>query len=340
MNARASGENEEADVIHSLRRLGLAGPGETPQMVALEGGVSSDIWRVELAIGAVCVKRARARLKVEQVWEAPVERNGNEAEWMRVVADRVPGCTPKLIAEDRASGLFVMEYLEPGENRIWKDSLKTADADREFAARVGTILAQIHSATAGDDALAGRFGSNDMFFALRLEPYFLASARRNPHLADRLDDLANRTAQTKLALVHGDISPKNILVGPAGPVFLDAECAWYGDPAFDLAFCLCHLLLKAVWVPTAAPAFLACYRALSLAYEAGIDWEPAAAHRKRTATLLPALLLARVDGKSPVEYLGDARSKRSVRETAGVLLKHPEPDLEKIAAIWHREVVL
>ena len=72
--------------------------------------------------------------------------------------------------------------------------------------------------------------------------------------------------RTKRALVHGDVSPKNILVGPRGPVFLDAECAWYGDPAFDLAFCLNHLLLKCLWTPRRGAGFLACFDALAAAY--------------------------------------------------------------------------
>src|SRR3712207_8107198 len=48
----------------------------------------------------------------------------------------------------------------------------------------------------------------------------------------------------------------------------------YGDPAFDLAFCLNHLLLKGLWVPNAAPAFLACFDALAASYMAGVTWEP------------------------------------------------------------------
>ena len=112
--------------------------------------------------------------------------------------------------------------------------------------------------------------------------------------------------------MHGDVSPKNILVGPEGPVFLDAECAWYGDPAFDLAFCLNHLLLKCVWVPAAKEKLLQCFSALSSSYLQRFSPENL---EKRTASLLPALLLARVDGKSPVEYLDEAQ-RSFVRERA------------------------
>jgi thiamine kinase-like enzyme len=134
--------------------------------------------------------------------------------------------------------------------------------------------------------------------------------------------------------VHGDVSPKNILVGGEGPahfpVFLDAECAWYGDPAFDLAFCLNHLLLKCLWVPQAKPAFLECFEALSRAYLESVSFPGI---EERTASLLPALLLARVDGKSPVEYLRES-DKESVRRTARGLFA--AESLSAIRTAWQR----
>jgi hypothetical protein len=148
------------------------------------------------------------------------------------------------------------------------------------------------------------------------------------------------TAATKRALVHGDVSPKNILIGPRGPVFLDAECAWYGDPAFDLAFCLNHLLLKCLWTPSAAAAFLDCFDALASAYLAGVDWEPAAALEARAAHLLPGLLLGRVDGKSPVEYVTEERDKAHVRRTGRALLAQPVDTLAAVRRAWMHEIGL
>src|SRR5207249_384743 len=144
--------------------------------------------------------------------------------------------------------------------------------------------------------------------------------------------LLARTAITKLCLVHGDVSPKNILVGPRGPVFLDAECAWYGDPAFDLAFCLNHLLLKCLWVPQAKSAFLNCLAALRGGYLERMSYEDPKSLEARTAALLPALLLARVDGKSPVEYLTDG--KDLVRRVARALLAQPPATLGEIQKAW------
>ncbi|HEV7576676.1 MAG TPA: aminoglycoside phosphotransferase family protein, partial [Caldimonas sp.] len=131
-----------------------------------------------------------------------------------------------------------------------------------------------------------------------------------------------------------DVSPKNIVVGRDGPVLLDAECAWWGDPAFDLAFCLNHLLLKCLWTPAATTAFLASFDSLAGAYLDAVDWEPRAAIEQRAAALLPGLLLARVDGKSPVEYIDDDADRERVRRVAGALLRRPAAHLRDVADAW------
>ena len=146
-----------------------------------------------------------------------------------------------------------------------------------------------------------------------------------PDLAARLLALVETTRTTKRVLVHGDFSPKNLLVGPAGPVILDAECAWYGDPAFDLAFVLNHLLLKGAWRPQWRARYAAAFDALVDAYFAHVRWEPQAALDARTAALLPALMLARIDGKSPVEYLTDEAVRDDVRSRRFVAAPLADP---------------
>jgi aminoglycoside phosphotransferase (APT) family kinase protein len=317
-------------VLAFLHGAGLAAADEAPAATALAGGVSSDIWKVELRSGPVCVKRALPRLRVAQLWEAPVERNRYEWRWMQAAARIAPGSAPRVLAHDDA-GVFAMEYLDGARYPLWKTELRAGRADPEFARRVGERLARIHAATAGDARVAADFATDASFHALRLEPYLLATAVRHPGLAAALLALAERTASTRAALVHGDVSPKNILAGPRGPVFLDAECAWYGDPAFDLAFCLNHLLLKCLWVPAAAPRFLECYGALAGAYLQG---HPAPGLEARAARLLPGLMLARVDGKSPVEYVTEEVQKERVRAVSGALLLSPSATLTEVRAAW------
>jgi 5-methylthioribose kinase len=293
-----------------LERAGL----DLAPIEELGGGVSSEIWKV----GGACIKRALPRLRVAQVWEAPVERNRYERLWLQAAGEAVPGGTPAVLSWDDEQGLFAMQYLD---YPVWKERLRRGDADPAFAAKVGTALAGIHAATAKRDDVAKRFPTDDIFHAIRLEPYLVATGEKHPDLKQKLQGLAKRTAGTHLCLVHGDVSPKNILVGPAGPVFLDAECAWYGDPAFDLAFCLNHLVLKSFWVPH--PALRKCFESLKGHYLAGVTWESPSVLEERVATLLPALMLARVDGKSPVEYL-DEGQRESVRKLARDMLNESE----------------
>ena len=328
-----------AEILEGLRAMGLLPAGAVAEGEPLAGGVSSDIWRVTLpGRGPVCVKRALPKLKVAADWRAPVARNLYEARWMRRAAAAAPGAVPALLGQDAATGTLAMEWLPPEDHALWKARLRDGEADPAFAAEVARRLVRIHAATAADSSVAAEFPTDAIFHAIRLEPYLLATARVHPDLAAPLERLAEVTAATRRALVHGDVSPKNILAGPRGPVFLDAECAWWGDPAFDLAFCLNHLLLKCLWTPRARTGFLACFDALAAAYLAGVGWEPQAALEARAAHLLPGLFLARVDGKSPVEYLTAEADKDRVRRVARALLAAPVGRLAAVRAAWGKEL--
>ena len=285
--------------------MGLVDAGDSPVVTPLAGGVSSLIVRVDTRRGPLCVKQALPALKVASEWLAPQDRSHAEVAWMREVAARWPQAVPVLLAEDPGSYCFAMSWLPPQDYPVWKALLRDGRAELATATQVATLVASIHAGTAGNASLAERFAFDSNFFDLRLDPYFGAAARAHPDCAPLLRQLSADTAARKLALVHGDISPKNILVGPAGPVILDAECAWYGDPAFDAAFCLCHLLAKCLWQPAHRAHYLAAWDAFCTAYLDGVTWEAREAIAGRIALLLAAILLARVDGKSPLEYLGE-----------------------------------
>lgn len=307
------------------------------KMMALTGGVASDIWKVDAHGRSFVIKRALAKLRVAQDWTAPISRNAGEVAWMQAAASIVPAAVPRILAHDAGAGMFAMDYLEPGVYPVWKAELRAGRVSPAFAARVGATLAAIHAGTAGNERIAKTFSDDDMFQSIRLEPYLLTTARRHPDLQKILLRLAEGTLTTKLALVHGDVSPKNILVGPDGPVFLDAECAWYGDPAFDLAFCLNHMLLKCVWVPEATSDLMDSFEAMASAYLAGVRWEDPATIESRATALLPALMLARIDGKSPVEYITEEADKNRVRAFARTQILQPQRQLVEVASAWGNE---
>jgi len=314
-----------------LRRSGLA---QAQRWTPLAGGVSSDIWCVELAGGdKLCVKRALPKLKVAADWEAPISRNAYEWEWMRFAAEILPDVVPRPLAHDPSAGLFAMSFLDPVDHPVWKQQLLDGQIDVDTAGAVGHAIGTLHAASARRDDLANAFDTAENFHALRLEPYLLATGRQHPSLASRLEELVDRTARTRIALVHGDVSPKNILVGPKGPVLLDAECAWYGDPAFDVAFCLNHLLLKALPRPDRARELRQSFDAFVSGYFAAAAFEPRTALEGRAAALLPALLLARVDGKSPVEYVTEDTDRDRVRDAAIPLLRRPFAHLIDVADV-------
>lgn len=323
-------ERAGADIIADLRGAGLVGEGDVA-LIPLSGGVSCDVWKVETPSGPIVVKRPLAQLRVAAEWLAPIERGQSEVRWLRRARGVDARLAPEVIAELPTGHAFAMRFL-PG-CPVWKDELVAGRVDSGFAAAVGRGIAAIHAATANNVADREAFPNEEMFRALRIDPFLLYVAEHDAELAPALRALANDLAARKIALVHGDVSPKNILISAHGPVILDAECAVYGDPAFDLAFCSTHLLLKAVWLNDARLTEAAT--ALVDAYRAGIDWEAPVDLLLRAGKLSAALLLARVEGKSPAPYLTDPEQKRMVRDQARALIAAPA-SVDAIITQWKR----
>ena len=316
----------EARCRRLLVELGLCAPGDDLGITPLTGGVASDIGLVRTGSRSFCVKFALAQLKVAEVWRAPVHRNKAEYHWLMAAAQVVPASVPKLYGRSDREGGFAMEFLNGDQVCLWKAALLQALPDRGEAARVGVILGRIHAASTAADFDTAPFRNRDDFHALRLEPYLLFTASRHPIVADRLGFLAERLYKQDRVLVHGDVSPKNILFRDDTPVFLDAECATMGDASFDVAFCLNHLILKALHLPECRERLLSNVLQFWNAYSDQVIWEDKAAIEGRICDLLPMLMLARVDGKSPVEYLNDAR-RELIRRISVPLIAAPKTRL-------------
>lgn len=327
---------QASELHHALLRMDLIDADEKPALWPLAGGVSSNIMRADTRRGALCIKQALPELKVASHWSAPLERNHAEVAWIKLVAQILPDAVPAILGEDQLSHSFAMQWLNPESHPVWKMQLRDGVALAPFAAQVARQLVSIHAATANKPELAQAFAYDQNFFSLRLDPYFAATAKKHSDCAVVLQKLIGQTANNKLALVHGDISPKNILAGPKGPILLDAECAWYGDPAFDAAFCLCHLLAKCLWRPDSWNDYLSCFDAFAENYCQGVSWESAAALEARICQLLAAILLARVDGKSPLEYITSQEDQAQIRKFARHWLLQPATQLAQISAAWKR----
>jgi len=289
-----------------LRRDGVVESSDV-KLTALTDGVSSEIYRVDDGAASFVVKRALRKLKVKDHWTANVERNRYERMFIQYVGEFLPGTVPVLRAGAGERGYFAMELLGP-EFMCWKKMLLRGEARTEHAERAAAILGAVHAQSACDADVAARFDTTENFTQLRIEPYLLTTGSRHGDLKPLFFAEAERLAAMRQCLVHGDFSPKNMMISPQRFVLLDCEVAWYGDPAFDLAFLLTHLLLKALFHAPEPKGLDAMSRAFWRRYRerAGhaID---CAALEPRVARLLPMLLLARVDGKSPVEYLDEPR---------------------------------
>ena len=322
------------DLMTELEEMGLAAPDEQVRITQLGCGVSSDIFRVDLEWGSICVKRALPKLRVSGDWALPVGRSGFECEWLKIARIVVGESVPDVLGE--RSGLFAMEFLDPARHSAWKTQLCNGNINPSTAAEIGRTIGRIHSATANNVAVARRFASQRIFDAARVEPFFLQTAQAQPAVAARLRQLAADTAKTRLTLIHGDLTPKNVLVGPKGPVLIDAEFACHGDPAFDVALCLSHLLLKCAWRPQWRDYYLTCFDAFWAAYAQRVTWESPDWTNERAAMLVPALMLARVHGRLRAEYLQTDGNRDRVARFACSLLTEPVMRLAAVRESWRR----
>ena len=324
-----------------LQRTARIAPGEQPCTAILQGGVSNRTVRVERESGEAWVlKQALAKLRVPVDWFSSPERIHREAlglEWLARLAP--PGSIAPLLFEDRERHLLAMQAVpQPHEN--WKTVLLggrvCADHFRQFA----TLLATIHREAYGRADLAEIFADRSFFESLRLEPYYGYSAQQAPAAAAFLHSLIRETLACRITLVHGDYSPKNVLIHEDRLVLLDHEVIHFGDPAFDLGFSLTHFLSKAHHLPALRREFASAAREYWRAYSEALgalgapawaaDLEPRAVRH----TL--ACLLARVVGRSPLEYLSPAERVRQRDAVLSIMPSAPASIADLISIFEER----
>jgi len=328
-------ENSDA-LLRYLRKRGHIASDEIPRCTVLPGGVSNRTVLVERAVGEPWVlKQALSKLRVKEDWFSNPARSHREALGLQWLSRLAPaGAIPSLVFEDRECHLFAMKAVSaPHQN--WKTRLLAGCVERGQVRQFGQLLGAIHGrARAFFAELSSLFDDRSFFESLRLEPYYQFTAARQPAAAEFLHQLVTDTLATRLTLVHGDYSPKNILIHQGQLVLLDHEVIHWGDPAFDLGFALAHLLSKAHHLPPQREAFLQAAASFWENYT-GAAGELAGrrALEARAVRRTLGCLLARVDGRSPLEYLSETERARQRTIVLRLLLSAP-PTLPELFEVF------
>ncbi len=341
----------------------------------LSGGVSNRVILVCCETAnppALVLKQARRRLQVAQLWECGMERVFREIDTLKIcqqiLAKDVDASlvfaptVPRLVFEDRENFVFAMTAA-PDEHVVWKEQLLAGTANVEIARACGHLLAKLHGDSWLDPDVCSLLDDTTFFDDLRLDPYYRQISRVHGELRQPVAELLESLQQHKRCLVHGDFSPKNLLVTDNQVILLDFEVGHFGDPAFDLGFFLTHLVIKAIRADDAFDAYWQLIDVFWTRYlhdlsagilsagilsagilSAGIAPRELELLPQRVLRNLGACLIARVDGKSPVDYLPDADQssndqssnevgpKSKVRQTGWSLLTNPPQQWSELHA--------
>jgi aminoglycoside phosphotransferase (APT) family kinase protein len=321
VNAKEEAVDEDllASATMALRRAGLLAADDVTTSEPLAGGVSNDVAVIRGGGTDFVAKRALPRLRVADMWEASRERSFTEAAALRWAGVVEPGAVPTVIVADRTLDVIIIDRA-PVTFQNWKAQLLAGEVRPELGRRLGTLLATWHESSSRDPAALTEFADQEAFRQLRVRPFYMVAAERNPPVAAAVADLVERMASTREVLVHGDFSPKNILVDSApssGMWVIDWEVAHAGDPVFDIAFLLHHLVCKMIASPANEAALIATAETFIEAYRKGIAL---AIEDPYLVRHVGALLLARVDGKSPIEYFTADQRARARAHALSLLL--------------------
>jgi 5-methylthioribose kinase len=316
-----------------LREIGRVAAGERLIVRELTGGVSNMVLLVERPDRPgeeFVLKQARGQLRTSQPWFSSVERIWREADVLAICArlvarDRaqpsadsaaLEARTPRILFEDRENYLFAISAA-PRPNVVWKAELLAGRTDPRIAAACGTLLGTLHAGSWLDEEIQRQIGDRTLFDELRVDPYYRTLAAARPETREAVARVIADLETHPRSLVHADFSPKNLLVHEGGLLMVDFETGHFGDPAFDLGFFLTHLVLKACLKMPEHAAYLELAREFCRAYEKVMSDRVAAAERAalwaRGVRNFALCAWARLDGKSPVEYLSEERRRQIVR---------------------------
>jgi 5-methylthioribose kinase len=307
---------DESSVIPYLTERKLLTGDATVEV--LTGGVSCVVLAVTSDERDVVVKQALPELKTKAKWVADQRRAIVEAEAMRVYQSITPDSVPELLDCDEANFTLTMSRL-PNTCTNWKQDMLEGRIHPEMGEKLGKILAKWHNTTSADEAIKAKFMEGELFEQLRVSPFYRAVAVKNPNLQVVINSLIEEITTEKIALVHGDFSPKNILAtSDHSPIVLDFEVAHTGNPVFDLAFVSAHLLCKAI--RTQSPTEKAAITKTALNFLSSYREDTRISIAKTLPQHVALIALARVEGVSPVNYLDQPAQQKLVALTNSALL--------------------
>jgi aminoglycoside phosphotransferase (APT) family kinase protein len=316
---------------HLRARGVLNGDDRIAEATELAGGVSAAVHRIRTTNGReLVVKQALDRLKVAKEWLADPARAQNEARAIHLFNSITPREVPALVDIDPATNILVMDAA-PSSWTPWNRVLLDDEAGKDFdnvavAVTLGRILGDWHRATALDAATLDTFAAGAEFRELRIVPFHAAIRAQHPNCAPVIDRCIAELADQHTVVIHGDFSPKNVLVDPGGTALwvLDFEVAHAGPPVFDVAFFTSHLLMKAVHRPMETSRFLELRSRFLAEYHRDLP-SPVAGGFASLGAHTACLLLARVDGLSPTGYLTEL-DRTTIRTWAVDVLSSSDPE--------------
>ncbi len=299
----------------------------------LKGGVSSEVYYVKTHNNNYCIKRSLKKLLVKKKWIVNTNRIKFEYLWLKNCKNLLNNNIPKTYEFNDKKKYIIMEYLDQLEYKTLKELYFEGKINIKTIKLISKHLYKIHSNSNSLDFKKTFEGNSKNFYDLRIDPYFNEVGRVYPKYKSYISNINKEYFKYSTSLVHGDFSPKNILIGKNKILYIDAECSNFGDPVFDLVFFSNHLLIKSIFFKENSEKFAKSYMIFYKEYLKELSKKSYNAYLNRIIKMTPIMLLARIDGKSPVEYIKTNKLKNIIRKNAFKLLSRKIENLKDIITV-------
>ena len=318
----------ESTIVPYLVNRQIISADEVPVIEVLTGGISNVVLGVKTSQSDLVLKQALPELNVPSTWRADQRRTLVEGRAIEILRSLTPENVPKLIDVDPAHFALIIERI-PRDTHVWKDDLLNAHIDTRVAQNLGRLLGIWHRMTASDGLVLHEFVEDRLFEQLRIAPFYREIALRHPEISYRITQLISELKYSRLSLVHGDFSPKNVLVDDSCAVtVLDYEVAHTGNPVFDVAFLLAHLFCKSRHFPTSQPRTL--LRSAALTFLSSYEDSFSGSADSALGWHVAAIALARVDGVSRVHYLNSEAQEQVRSQSIEFLSEGVSPTIDEL----------